>query len=81
MMDKKTARQVLQAAFRSGSELEGLLRVLKEKCAVDECQAYARGIASVIDSISVALTNKVLAEHPELADEIEANLKRSGRAV
>ena len=80
-MDKKTARQVLQAAFRSGSELEGLLRVLKEKCAADEYQAYARGIASVIDSISVTLTNKVLAEHPELADEIEANLKRSDRAV
>ncbi len=80
-MDQKTAREVLRAAFRSGRELQNLLVVLKTQCGAEEYKGYARGIATAIDGIGVALTNKVLVAYPELADEIEANLKRSDRAM
>jgi hypothetical protein len=80
-MTKNVARQMLRAAFGAGAELQGLLGVLKKECTADEYQSYARGIAAAIDGITVAVTNKVLAAHPDLANEIESNLKRSGYAM
>jgi hypothetical protein len=80
-MDKDVARQVIRVAFRCAGELQGLLEPLKERCSPDEYRGYARGIASAIDGISVALTNKILAQHPDLAGEIEANLERSDSAM
>jgi hypothetical protein len=80
-MNKKTARQVLRAAFRAGGELQALLGVMKKECTANEYKTYARGVATAIDGIAVGLINKIIAAHPDLADEIEANLKRGGRAM
>lgn len=80
-MDKNIAREVVRAAFRSGSELENLLGLLKERCSAEDYKIYARQVARAIDGINVALLNKVLAQFPELKAEIEANLHRTGRAI
>lgn len=80
-MDKVIARQVLRAAFHSGRELEGLLRLLKERCSAREYESYARAIGRAIDGIGAEVINKVLEAHPDLTEEIEANLKNSGRAM
>jgi hypothetical protein len=80
-MNKKAARHILRAAFSAGDELQSLLGVLKKECAANEYKSYARGVATAIDGIHVALTNKIITAYPELADEIEANLKRFGRAM
>jgi hypothetical protein len=80
-MDKDIAREVIRAAFRSGSELEKLLGVLKDRCNAEDYKIYARQVAMAIDGIHVALLNKVLAQFPELEAEIEANLARTGRAM
>lgn len=78
-MDIDVARDIVRAAFRSSSELQQLLGVLKEHCRPDEYQDYARSIATAVDGIGVSLINKVLAEHPELSSEIEATIVKTGR--
>jgi len=80
-MKKPVAREVLRAAFRSGRELEALLAILKTECPAEEHKDYARAVAGAIGGIGAALTAKVLAGHPDLADEIEANLNLCGRAM
>lgn len=77
-MDIETARNVLRAAFRSSSELQGLLPTLKERCGPDEYKIYARRIAAAIDAIGDALINSALAEHPELKSEIEDLIAKQG---
>ncbi|MEX0753191.1 MAG: hypothetical protein WD073_09740 [Xanthobacteraceae bacterium] len=78
-MDDKVARHVVRAVFRSGSELERLLGLLKEHCSPDEYKTYARAIASAIDGINSELLNRVLSSHPQLAGEIEADIAKFGR--
>jgi hypothetical protein len=77
-MDIEMARQVIKVAFRTCSELQELLPLLKERCGADEYKDYALGIAAAIDAIGVSLTNKALAAHPELVEEIEAKVTRYG---
>ena len=80
-MDKNVAREVVRAAFRSGSELENLLSLLKEHCSADDYKIYAQQVARAIDGINAALLNKVVAQFPELEAEIEANIARTGQAM
>jgi hypothetical protein len=78
-MDIDVARDMVHAAFRTSSELQRLLASLKGRCRPDEYQDYARSIAAAIDAIGVSLTNKALAEHPELGSEIDASIAKTGR--
>jgi hypothetical protein len=55
-----------------------MLPLLRERCEPEEYQVYAKGIASVLAEMSLAVTNKVIAEHPELEVEVEASLATSG---
>ncbi|MGA8076386.1 MAG: hypothetical protein WB868_03230, partial [Xanthobacteraceae bacterium] len=75
-MDVDTTREVLRAAFRSSSELQGLLATLKKRSAPDEYKVYARRIATAIDTIGDALINSALAEHPELRSEIDDRIAK-----
>jgi hypothetical protein len=80
-MQKESARRVIQVAFSCSSELQGLLGELKATCGTKEYIIYARSIAAVIDSINVELVTRTIAAHPDLAAEIEQNLKVTGRAM
>jgi hypothetical protein len=78
-MDIELAREVVRTAFRSSAELQALLPVLKQRCSAEEYKSYALGIAAAIDAIGLGLTNRALAAHPGLADEIESSVERQGR--
>jgi hypothetical protein len=78
-MDIELARDIIRAAFRSGSELQDLLSVLKKRCSPEEYKVYSRGIATVLDAIGVALINKALAAYPELNAEVDASMTKHGR--
>ena len=80
-MDKDVARQIIRTAFRSGSELEGLIGVLKAGCDTNEYKYFAQQTAMAIDGIHVALVDAVLARFPELEKEMEANLARTGKVM
>ena len=80
-MDKDLAREVIRAAYRSGSELEKLIGVLKERCSADDYKLYLRQVATAIDGIHVALVDKVLTRYPELEAEMQANLARTGKVM
>jgi hypothetical protein len=80
-MDKNGAREVIRAVFRSGSELEKLIDVLKNCSSSEDYKSYVRQVAKAIDGIHVALLNPVLSRYPELKAEIEANLAQTGRAM
>lgn len=59
-MNKDVAREIIRAAFRSGSELEGLIGVLKGRCAPDDYKFFLRQIAMAIDGIHTALVNEAV---------------------
>ena len=80
-MDINLARHVIQSAFRSGRELEGLLAVLKEHCKPDEYQTYAKAIATSIASIQLEIVNRITSSFPELETELEASIAKYGRYV
>lgn len=73
------ARHVVRRVFRSTSELEALIGLLKEHCDPNEYKDYARAIAAAIDGINSELLNRVLSSHPRLAGEIEADIAKFGR--
>jgi hypothetical protein len=77
-MDINLARDVIRAAFRSARELQGLLPSLKEGCKASEYEMYLKGVARVLADLSLEVTNKVIAEHPELEAEIEAGIAEHG---
>ena len=77
-MDKEFASEVIRAAFRSGAELQKLLGLLKERCSPEDYKDYARQVTTAIDDIDAALLDKVLAQFPELRDEILAHQARAG---
>ncbi|HEY8000005.1 MAG TPA: hypothetical protein VIE87_14390 [Pseudolabrys sp.] len=80
-MNRNLAREIIQAVFRSGSELEKLIGVLKDGCSPEDYKSYVRQVATAIDGIHVALLDPVLSRYPELNAEIEANIARTGRAM
>ena len=80
-MNRDLAREIIQAVFRSGSELEKLIGVLKDGCSPEDYKSYVRQVATAIDGIHVALLDPVLSRYPELNAEIEANIARTGRAM
>ncbi len=78
-MDKATAWIIIQTAFRCGSDLQGLLRLLKDRCGPDEYKQFATGIATAIDAVNVQLIDRALAAHPDLKEKIESDLAHTGR--
>jgi hypothetical protein len=80
-LDKDLARQIVRTAFRSGSELEGLIGLLKAGCDPIEYKYFGQQIAMAIDGIHVALVDTVLTRFPELEKEMEANLARTGKVM
>jgi len=78
-MDIDFARHAVRVAFRAGGELQELLQLSKERLSPEEHKDFGLGIADAIYGIAVAVTNKALAEHPELKAEIEADLAEHGR--
>jgi hypothetical protein len=80
-MDRDLAREIIRRSYRSGSELEGLIGVLKARCNAEDYKFFARQVAMAIDGIHVALVDKVLSRYPELEAEMEANLARTGRVM
>jgi hypothetical protein len=80
-MDKDAAREIIRAAFRSGSELERLVPLLKAQCTADEFKHLVRQVAMAIDHINTTLIDDVFKRFPELEAEVEANIARTGRAM
>jgi hypothetical protein len=80
-MQQDIAWRIIQAAFRCASDLQVLLKFLKENCDADEYRHYALGIAAAVDSINVQLTDRVLSAHPELANKIESDLAKFGHVT
>lgn len=80
-MNKDVAREIIRASYRSGSELERLIPLLKKQCTADEFKHLVRQVAMAIDHINTALIDDVIERFPELEAEIEANIARTGRAM
>jgi hypothetical protein len=77
-MDEKLAWEMVRVAFRTASELQELLGLLREHCSAEDYQDYAARIAQAIDAINDALLNTALSAHPEFATRIDADLATFG---
>jgi hypothetical protein len=51
-----------------------LLRLLKEHCPAAEYEEYGKAIARAIHGVQRELISRVVAEHPELKQEMEAKV-------
>ncbi len=80
-MDKDVARDIIRAAFRSGAELEVLLPILKQRCSEEDYKFFRHQVATALHGVSAALIDNVLSRFPELAAEIESNLRATGKAM
>ena len=78
-MDIDVARHVMRSVFRSARELEALIPLLKEHCDAEEYATYGNGVAMVLAAMSTELSGKLLAAHPELSQEIDADIAKYGR--
>ncbi len=78
-MDIHIARHVMRSVFRSARELEALIPLLKEHCDSEDYATYGKGVAMVLATMSTELTGKILAAHPELNKEIDADIAKYGR--
>jgi hypothetical protein len=78
-MDISLARGLLAAKFRSAAELQSMLPALKGGCTAAEYDLYLRAIAAVIAEMSLQITNRLRAEHPELDLEVQAAVDRDGK--
>ena len=79
-MEKELAKLVVLTAFRSSSELGNLVPLLKEH--VDEAtyRRYGTAIATASAEIGRQILHPLFATYPELEAEIEANVRKFGRA-
>jgi hypothetical protein len=75
-VNKDLARDIIRVAFRSGRELETLVRPLKDQCTAEDYRDWMRHVAVAIDGLHVALVDKALARFPELETELDAVLSR-----
>ncbi|MEA2954019.1 MAG: hypothetical protein QOJ96_3539 [Alphaproteobacteria bacterium] len=80
-MEDTIARHVIRAVFRSETELENLIPLLKDQCTPEEYKTYARAIAAAIDGINTNVLKKVLASHPALPGAIDADIAKYGRLL
>ena len=64
-----------------GPRTPGLAQFAKEQCSPAEYRDYVAGIARAIDAINDALMNKAIASHPEINNQIEADLAEFGRIL
>ncbi|MBV9395241.1 MAG: hypothetical protein JOZ84_12620 [Methylobacteriaceae bacterium] len=78
-MQKDLARRLIRSAFRSASESQSVLPLLKQQLPPADYKRYAHGVASATDAINQALLDPALAAFPELSQEVEASLKKHGR--
>ena len=80
-MNIDLAREMIRVAFATSRELQDLTALLKRQLDADEYKEHSLANAAAIAGIGDALTNKALAAHPELKDEIEAKLAKYGRYI
>jgi hypothetical protein len=80
-MDRRLAKHIARAAFRSGGKLQELLPLLKEHCDDLEYDEYRRAIAMAIFGIQSELLKKVFCDHPTLEEEIESDIRTYGRIL
>lgn len=80
-MDIDVARYAARQSFKIARQLQDTLLVLKEKCDADEYKRCAVDIAMAVDAVSVALLNRAIQFHPNLEQEIDAQISAHGRYI
>jgi len=80
-MEKDLAKHVVSVAIRTASRLGDLLPLLKDHMPSQEYEAYAKAIARAVNGIGREINDRVFAEHPDLEQEIEAQIKRYGLVI
>lgn len=59
--------------------MQRLLPELKEGCAPEEYATYLKAIGTVLADMTLEITNRVIAAHPELEAEVEKSVRSSGK--
>ena len=77
--DIELARHLVRVDFRCARELQDTLQLLQRHLPIQAFEAYANGIAVAIASIGGALSNRAIAEYPELENEIDASVVKYDR--
>ena len=79
-MERELAKLIALTAFRSSAEINNLVPILKEQCSDADYRSFAMAIASASTEIGQQLLNKVYSLYPDIKGELEARVKKYGRA-
>ena len=78
-MTEALAWQMILAAYKCAADLQGLMRMLKERCPPGEYEGHARAIATSIASLNLNLVERALKAYPDLQKRIESDIADHGR--
>jgi hypothetical protein len=78
-MEKELAREIIIAAYRSGSYLGSLMPTLKQHCTETEYAPPRQAIPRLLTDINDTLAKHVYALYPELEGEIGDHIEKFGQ--
>ncbi|MCK4840357.1 MAG: hypothetical protein KAT04_00580 [Methylococcales bacterium] len=80
-MDKELAEYAVKVAFKSESDLNDLIPLLKEHCSENEYKKLAIAIATVASTINTEILNHIYDAHPEIRDDVDRKINEYGRLI
>lgn len=80
-MDKEVAKHIVYVAFKSESNLNELVPLLKEHCSDTEYKKFLKGIAKVSSCISAEIINLVYKDFPEIKSDLDEKINKYGKLI
>lgn len=80
-MNNELAEYVVKIAFKSESDLNDLIPLLKEHCNANEYKKLAVAIATVSATINTEILNLVYDGHPKIRDNVDRKINEYGRLI
>ena len=65
-MDKELANEIVQLMLKTGAELDGILKSIKEKSDITEFNYYGKSIGNIMGYMLTEVMNPIFKEHPDL---------------
>jgi hypothetical protein len=80
-MDRDLAKHVVTVSIKTASRLGDLVPLLREHMPPQEYEVHAKAIARAVYAIGHEVTEQIFAEHPDLEQEIEAEINKFGLVI
>jgi len=80
-MEYEIAKLIAHTAFRSASDINNLIPMMKDFCSESECKEFGIPIATASYEIYEQILKKIYRLHPEIEAEMEQQVQKFGRVI